>query len=105
MDVPLEDVLVFVIGCDEIPLGGFESQPKLEFEHSLPTASTCSPTFVPCAVTMFSLLHYRLVTLALCLCHRKWSFVFTFSLCLPTDVYAPCFQFLSLLCMPSACVV
>lgn len=46
VDVSLEDVLVFVSGCDEIPIGGFERWPQLEFEHTatLPTVSTCSPT-------------------------------------------------------------
>lgn len=42
----LENILVFATGCDEVPICGFERQPKLEFIHTgvLPTASTCGPT-------------------------------------------------------------
>ena len=46
LDVTLESVMVFATGCDNVPLLGFERQPRLEFSvnERLPTASTCSPT-------------------------------------------------------------
>ena len=44
--VSLGDVVVFATGCDQIPIAGFENQPRLKFIHDaiLPTASTCGPT-------------------------------------------------------------
>ena len=45
LTVTLEDVMVFATGCNEIPLLGFERQPRLQFGRNdmLPTAATCGP--------------------------------------------------------------
>ena len=39
-------VMVFATVCDQVPLLGFEKQPKYEFSarNTLPTDSTCGPT-------------------------------------------------------------
>ena len=46
LNTTLRDVMVFATGCDQVPLLGFEKQPKLEFSarNTLPTASMCGPT-------------------------------------------------------------
>ncbi len=45
MQVRLEDILLFCTGANAIPIGGFQTQPKVEFVHdtcrTLVTASTC----------------------------------------------------------------
>ena len=46
LNATLRDVMVFASLCDQVPLLGFEKQPKYEFSarNTLPTDSTCGPT-------------------------------------------------------------
>ena len=46
LNATLRDVMVFATVCDQVPLLGFEKQPKYEFSarNTLPTDSTCGPT-------------------------------------------------------------
>ena len=46
LNATLRDVMVFATVFDQVPLLGFEKQPKYEFSarNTLPTDSTCGPT-------------------------------------------------------------
>ena len=49
LNATLRYVMVFATVCDQVPLLGFEKQPKYEFSarNTLPTDSTCGPTLHP----------------------------------------------------------